>query len=256
MSFTIVGTRFDKAGFAEYVKSVRPLEDFTPDRVIIHNASTPNLDQRKGGFTAQQMKNLRDYYAGLGWRGGPHIFADDIGIWVFNPLNVRGTHSPSYNSRSFGIEHLGEYSRGADEHRAGRGKAVWENGLFAAHVLAEWRGIPIDSAHILLHREDPATTHACPGDRIEKLWVLDGIRAARNSSRQVKVIVNGVLVDIGATLVENVVTASAEALHATLGVPSTLLPAGSRPAVAPIFKQLGYWITWDNAGKKLYLNNY
>jgi hypothetical protein len=109
------------------------------------------------------MTNLESYYKGLGWNGGPHLFVDDgpDGIGLFNPLNRRGTHSPSFNAQYIGIEHVGDYNVEDDD--SGAGLQVKTNGIIATAILCARLGIPVDAEHIKLHKEDPRTDHDCPG---------------------------------------------------------------------------------------------
>jgi hypothetical protein len=90
---------------------------------------------------------------------------------VFTPLTVSGTHSPSWNKVALGVEMLGDY-----EHEAfnnGRGLNVRKNSVAALATLCAVLGI--DSQTMRLHREDPLTTHACPGSNVRKLEVIQEV---------------------------------------------------------------------------------
>lgn len=159
----IVGLPFDAAGFDSYCKGIS-WPDWRPSFIAIHNTATPNLAQRPNGFTKQHILNLQSYYQSMGWRAGPHLFVDDHQIWVFTPLNTTGRHSPSWNSIALGIEMLGDYN--TDKFDSGRGLAVRKNAVSATASLC--RRLGIDPQIIRLHKEDPKTTHDCPGKNVNK----------------------------------------------------------------------------------------
>lgn len=165
MSFPIIAKRFTPDEFDAYVAGITLSGAFKPTFVVVHNTSAPTLAQRPNGFTEQHMENLRDYYTGLGWSGGPHLFVDDHGIWVFNPLDRRGTHAPSWNPTSWGVEMLGEYD--SEPFTSGRGMAVRNNSVRAVAALC--RKINVPAASIRFHKEDPNTSHKdCPGKNVIK----------------------------------------------------------------------------------------
>jgi hypothetical protein len=79
-------------------------------------------------------------------------------------LTVSGTHSPSWNKIALGVEMLGDYDK--DEFDSGRGLKVHQNAVAAFATLSAVLGIDPDK--IRLHKEDPLTTHACPGKKVNK----------------------------------------------------------------------------------------
>src|SRR5690606_20663100 len=86
------------------------------------------------------------------------------GIWVFNPLSLRGTHATSYNSTRYGIEML---INGDDKKQVESevGKANIRIGQIAAAILMKDAGI--STAKLNFHRHDPETSKTCPGSHIE-----------------------------------------------------------------------------------------
>ena len=100
------------------------------------------------------------------------MFIDDKRIWVFTPLTVSGTHSPSWNKVALGIEMLGNYEKEAFD--SGRGLQVRRNAVAAMATLCAILGL--DPYTIKLHREDPLTTHACPGKNVRKLEVIQEVQ--------------------------------------------------------------------------------
>lgn len=164
--FPIVGRRFAPGEFVAYVKWVQENETYTwnPTGITMHHTAFPDLSMRPNGFTEQHMLNMRHGYLNdNGWSHGPHIFTDDHGIWVFNPLSIRGVHAVSYNSTRYGIEMLGNFDN-ADEFADERGLFSRYNGKFAAAVLMKHAGI--STAKLNFHRHDPETTKSCPGTHV------------------------------------------------------------------------------------------
>lgn len=175
--FPIIGKRFTPEEFAEHVDSL-PDNDFIRrvDRVVVHNTAIPSLAQRPNGFTAQHMKNLQSYYAGKSWPSGPHLFIDDLGIWAFSPLEKPGTHSPSWNAHSWGVEMLGNYE--AEPFESGRGAKVASLAAAAVAILLRKADLPLDGDAVRFHREDPKTTHRdCPGKNVVKARFLEAVGA-------------------------------------------------------------------------------
>jgi hypothetical protein len=96
---------------------------------------------------------------------------DDRQIWVFTPLTVSGTHSPSWNKLALGVEMLGDYD--TESFTDGRGLAVRRNAVAAIASLSAVLGL--DPQSMRLHREDPLTTHACPGTQVRKLEIIQAV---------------------------------------------------------------------------------
>ncbi len=139
-----------------------------PIGIIWHNTADPSLERWHQYSRQHWMLGLEEYYKGKGWNGGPHLFIDDgvDGIGLFNPLNRRGTHSPSFNAQFIGIEHVGDYDVEDDD--SGAGLKVKTNGIIATAILCASLGIPADGTHIKLHKEDPRTDHDCPGKNMAR----------------------------------------------------------------------------------------
>jgi hypothetical protein len=165
--FPIVGRRFQPAEFIAYVKWVKQNETYTwnPSGITMHHTGYPDLALRPNGFNEQHMRNLRSYYRNdKGWRHGPHIFTDDHGIWVLNPLSIRGVHASSYNSTRYGIEMLGNFDN-IDEFNSERGIASRYHGKVAAAVLMKHAGI--STSKLNFHRHDRLTSKKCPGRHVD-----------------------------------------------------------------------------------------
>lgn len=163
----IDGTLYTPATFALHAGTL----DFTtwrPEFVVVHNTQIPTLAKWRTMPGKRWMAALESYYRDdQGWSGGPHLFVDDVGIWGFTPLTVPGVHSPSWNDRSWGLEIVGDYETEPLE------DTVRENVFDALHVLHRAAGWT--SPQIRFHKEDPKTTHDCPGRNIVKAQFVAGV---------------------------------------------------------------------------------
>lgn len=137
--------------------------------ITMHHTAAPSLLMRPSGFLPQHLRNMRDFYAGMGWDSGPHLFVDDNGIWGMTPLAEKGTHARSFNGTHIGIEVLGDYDR--EDPLSGRGLKCWQKAADAVATLLRW--ICRDSTCVNFHREDPKTSKTCPGTKVAKGWFLD-----------------------------------------------------------------------------------
>lgn len=175
MAWPAVKRAFTQEEFRRYVETVR-WANWRPSFIIWHNTAEPTLarwmksaeqDRARSLFPGQtRINNLETYFRNNnGWTGCPHLFIANDYIWVMNPLNAKGVHSPSYNSTSIGIEMIGDFDSEDDD--SGEGLRVKRNTIFATAVLCDALGID-PRTHILLHKEDKRTTHDCPGKNIAK----------------------------------------------------------------------------------------
>ncbi len=168
----IVGESFTPEAFEAYCESLT-WPAWRPKFIVLHNTGAPSLAQRPQGFTRAHIANLEAFYRDeKQWRAGPHLFVDDRRIWVFTPLTVSGVHSPSWNTLALGVEMLGDYDKDAFD--TGRGARVRDNTVAAMAALSAVLGL--DPATMRLHREDPATNHACPGKHVDKFEVIQRVR--------------------------------------------------------------------------------
>ncbi len=174
----IIGQSFDQAGFKAYCEGLT-WTAWRPSFVVLHNTGVPSLAQRPAGLSKVNIDSLVSFYRDTqGWSAGPHLFVDDLQIWVFTPLTTPGVHSPSWNQISLGVEMLGDYA--TEEFDAGRGAAVRDNAFGAIATLSGVLGL--DPATLRLHHEDPLTTHNCPGPKVAKSAVIDGVTALMSAN--------------------------------------------------------------------------
>ena len=167
----IIAKTFSIDEFDSYCHTIQ-WTSWRPSFIVVHNTAIPNLAQRPSGLTLQHIKGLEKFYRDeQKWSAGPHLFVDDKQIWVFTPLNLSGVHSPSWNKTALGIEMLGNYEKEAFD--SGRGLAVRKNTVAAMATLSAILGF--DPHTMRIHREDPLTTHACPGKNVRKLELIQEV---------------------------------------------------------------------------------
>ena len=167
----IVGLNFTATEFDNYCHGLK-WDAWRPQFIALHNTAIPNLEQRPNGFTKTHINNLVGFYRDQqGWSAGPHLFIDDKQIWVFTPLTMSGVHSPSWNKIALGFEMLGDYDD--DDFNSGRGADVRDNAVAAVATLSAVLGL--DPNGMRLHKEDPRTTHDCPGKSVKKDDFIDRV---------------------------------------------------------------------------------
>lgn len=171
----IVGKSFTPDEFEKYVETLK-FGLWRPRFVVVHNTSAPDLKTWQGWqirakpvTDEQWAQNLVGYYRDQQhWSAGPHLFVTPRGILVFSPLTGPGTHSPAWNSISWGVETVGEFDR---EPFTGPIKSNLIAALAVLHAAAGLQPLPysIGVRGMHFHREDPKTTHKnCPGKNMVK----------------------------------------------------------------------------------------
>lgn len=164
----IVGRGFSPEAFDAYAAGIQ-LGAWRPEFIVVHNTQIPTLAEWHDEAGGARMTGLEEYYRDtMKWSGGPHLFVADDLVWPFTPLGTPGVHSPSWNGIAWGVEMVGDYDTEP------WGDAVRENtlrALAALHRLAGWT-----TPQLRLHREDPLTTHHCPGDNVPKAQLEAGVQ--------------------------------------------------------------------------------
>jgi hypothetical protein len=163
----IVGKGFTPGAFATYVSTLS-FGTWRPQFVVLHNTAVPTFAQWHSVAGEQRVRNLESYYRDTQhWSAGPHLFVADDLIWAFTPLTTSGVHSPSWNSMSWGVEMVGDYNAESF------GAAVRDNSVSALATLHSLLGL--DPHTLRLHKEDPKTTHDCPGRNVEKADIIQRV---------------------------------------------------------------------------------
>ena len=173
----IVGKSFLPNQFIDYVQQTT-FHGWQPRFVVLHNTSAPTLAQYRGyatrGITDERwLLNLEGYYRDqMKWSAGPHLFVTPERILAFTPLDKPGTHSPSWNGVSWGVEMVGEYDQ--EEFT----QQMHDNVVHTLAVLHAKLGL--DPHGLRYHKEDPLTTHKdCPGKNVPpKANLISDIEAA------------------------------------------------------------------------------
>jgi hypothetical protein len=159
----IVNRGFTLPEFRLYLQTLE-FRNWKPSFMVLHNTAAPTLKQWNSYPEAQRILNLQSYYKDLGWSSGPHAFIDNNTIWLFTPLTTPGTHTPSWNGTALGIELVGDYAR----EDADRGDGYDAKMLCVAFFGELHKKLGLNPETIRLHKEDPRTTHDCPGGDIRK----------------------------------------------------------------------------------------
>lgn len=201
-AFKYIGAGKTVPEFAAYVQAYH-FGSVPPDYVVLHHTAVPSTlaapypsgavwDSHEVGLTARQiyakrtkqLDQLRDYYAGLGWDRGPHLFIDDTYIWLFTPMYDVGIHAKQGNSYhdsggklhySIGIEVIGYYEK------VGWPVSVARNVGMAIALLKKRLGTfdYVDkpwAGGISAHRA--YNKPACPGGRIQPAYYMPILKRA------------------------------------------------------------------------------
>lgn len=176
----IIGRKFTIPQFEEHVENLH-FNGWTPKFVVVHNTSVPNQKLyrnwhvRKGWSQEQWLKNLASFYASKGWSGCPHLFVAYDGIMVLNDLTVRGTHSPSWNSISWGVETVGDFEYEPFD------TDTQQHLIAALGILHNRIGITPNNyamgvRGIHFHKEDKKSDHkTCPGKNMNKATLVQDV---------------------------------------------------------------------------------
>lgn len=169
------GLGFTRAEFRKWLAA--QAKPTYPKFLVVHNTAAPYIVPSVPAST--RIKNLGNYYQNdVKWSSGPNLIVIKDKVYGGTPLQFPGTNSPGFNGKSIGVECEGDYRQGKHDPLKGDGKIAWDTMAWVFAELCEWFGWPIDGDHIKLHREDPKTTHACPGNLVGKDWFLAKVKAA------------------------------------------------------------------------------
>lgn len=184
----IVGKFVDLLGFAAHVASLQ-FDAWRPSFIVCHNTSVPSLasyaewrahPELHGNWTPEKWgENLASYYSSLSppWHAGPHAFVCPDGVLLFSPLTEPGVHSPAWNSRTWGIETVGDFESEPFANGS-RTNLIAVLGILHARLglIPEDYHFGVRGLHF--HKEDPVTTHkTCPGRNMVKAQLVKDVDA-------------------------------------------------------------------------------
>jgi peptidoglycan hydrolase-like protein with peptidoglycan-binding domain len=179
----IIGKSFTPDAFEKYVGALK-FGLWRPQFVVVHNTSAPDL-KTWNGWQARNppvtdekwAQNLVGYYRDQEhWAAGPHLFITPNGILAFSPLTGPGTHSPAWNSITWGVETVGEFEH---EPFAGAVRTNLIAALAILHASAGLQPMPYQRGvrGLHFHKEDPITTHkSCPGRNMVKADLVAAVQ--------------------------------------------------------------------------------
>lgn len=171
--------------FETYVEGAVKMADWRPSFVVVHNTDEPSVSRyvndwmKRGDSKWNPLiwnDNLAAFYSGKGWKAGPHFFVlPDNRILAFTPMWVQGTHAPSWNSRSIGVETVGNFDK---EPFSPNIRDTLVSMLAILHVklglIPEDYKLGVRGLHF--HKEDPLTDHKdCPGHNVVKSALVGAV---------------------------------------------------------------------------------
>lgn len=184
MTWPAVKKAFNLVQLKDYIDNL-DFSKWKPSLIVWHNTSLPTIVQWEKSAEEDakhslipgttRINNLENYFENdQHWSSGPHAFVWQDVVWAFTPFNQKGTHSPSWNGISIGIEMIADFSIEDDEN--GFGLKIKNNTIALTAMLCEKLGLDPNVA-IKLHKEDKKTTHDCPGSHIavDKQKMIDAV---------------------------------------------------------------------------------
>lgn len=180
----IVGKVFrTEAELAGYFKNFTP-GPFKPKFVVVHNTDAPDMATYKkwvdrGSPTDEQWAlNLQGFYRDQQkWSAGPHWFVTPRSWIAFTPMGLQGTHTPSWNDRSLGIETVGSFE--SKDKFEGPIKVNLIALLGMLHKKFGFTPLPyqLGVKGLHFHKEDKGTTHkTCPGKSMNKVLLITDVQ--------------------------------------------------------------------------------
>jgi hypothetical protein len=169
-------------------------------------------DPQKVAKRLRQLRAIFTYYQNtLGWRAGPHLFVDDLRIYVGTPLTQAGIHAAYGNTSgatySLGIEVIGYYEHvgwpGLVMQNVAHAAATLHNAL-GTFELETGKGPGFVSEHRMYNKP------ACPGAKVRAPDYLPHFRKAAQALAQTP----AVAFSADSTLIGRAVAPDAEVIRA------------------------------------------
>jgi len=155
----------------------------------LHNTGVPSLAQWiEMGATPQERwgASLNRYYAGMGWHAGPHFVVCPDYVWILSDPSEPGVSVSCWNTKTIGIEMVGNFEIGGDEFASGLGAKVRDNAVQVLALLADsfsWRDLSdfvLGERGLHFHRECARDHHLCPGSKVDKADLLERVAKVRH----------------------------------------------------------------------------
>lgn len=166
--------------FKKYTDDLQ-FNGWTPNFIVVHNTSSPtqklykSWHDRPNWTNEQWLKNLASYYAGMGWTGTPHLFVGYDKINVLNDLTIHGTHTPSWNKFTWGVETVAEFNNETFENGV-RDNLIAALGILHSRIGLNPADFKLGVRGLHFHKEDVGTTHKeCPGKNLNKATLVNAV---------------------------------------------------------------------------------
>jgi hypothetical protein len=154
--------------------------------ITLHNTSAPSLAlwaHNRISYSANQLViNMEGAWRALGWHTGPHYLVTpetDAPIFELSDPSAPGVHASCFNSRSIGIEMVGEYN--LEDFNSGPGASVRDNAILLLAALHNKLGLtPVpftyDVSGLHFHKDCVADQHDCPGKNVVRQDVVAAVQ--------------------------------------------------------------------------------
>lgn len=180
----ILAQKLNQDEFRNYVATY-DFGSIKPDSLVIHHTWRPTKKDWNG---EKSIMGLKNYYEGLGWNAGPHLFIAEDGIWLFTPMKDVGIHAGAGNSHrdklgrlkgySIGIEVVGDYDV---ERWTGD---TLSNAMTTIRILM--KRLAMTNEQVFFHRD--FSNKSCPGHAITKEWLFQEL--AKRDAEGTKAVVD------------------------------------------------------------------
>jgi N-acetylmuramoyl-L-alanine amidase len=208
--FAYIGEGLTLAAFQSYVAQY-DFGSIPPDYVVVHSTQIPSAtwalypsgdvwDAGEQGMTREEQYQhrkakldgiMRFYRDTNGWNAGPHLFIDDIWIWLFTPMYDIGIHAADGNSchdaqgnlhYSIGVEVVGYY------------ESVQWPAKVAANVAGAIQALhdrlhTFQYAHVVgpggISRHGDWNKPECPGTAISMNYILKTVTPMQDTGRYI-----------------------------------------------------------------------
>jgi N-acetylmuramoyl-L-alanine amidase len=155
--------------------------------ITLHNTSEPSLARwahnRLKYSPVELMRNMESSWRALHWHTGPHyciVPEPDGPIFELSDPSAPGVHASCFNSRSIGIEMVGEYN--LEDWHTGPGAIVRDAAIYLVAALHKALNL-LPSPYVYnqtglhFHKFCVRDQHDCPGKGVVYNEVVDAVVA-------------------------------------------------------------------------------